>query len=77
MWVHKNMHNPAKVKMDTNCDLIWVTSLDWEVLDQAAKESSIIRNPLTNTRPAIIHVVGLKTYEDVYERAYQSITRSS
>jgi hypothetical protein len=75
IWVYENMVNPAKVKLDTDCELVWVTSHDWEVLDQAVKDSNIIRNPITNTRPSMIHVVGMKTYSEVYDRAYKSIMK--
>lgn len=73
IWVHNNLHNPSKVKMDTNCELMWVTAGDWEVVDESAKQSSIIRNPNTNTRPSMIHVVGLQSYEAVYDRTHKSI----
>ena len=76
MWVHQNMNNPAKVKLDTNCEISWVASMDWETLDEAAKKGPAIYNPNTGTRPSIIHVVGLQTYEPVYDCVYQSIVKS-
>lgn len=78
IWAYHNKHDSAKVRLDTNCDLIWVTSDEWDVLDSVIRFKEPIVNPTTNTTPSIIHVpcIGNGKFNGIYESAYQNVMTS-
>lgn len=78
IWAYQNNHDSSRVRLDTNCDLIWVTSEEWDVLDSSIKFRQPIVNPTTNTVPAIIHVpcIGNSKFNGIYESAFQSVISS-
>jgi len=55
IWVYNNLNKPEIVQLDVNCNLIWVTSGDQDALYNI--ENDII-NPITKTKPFIIHSPG-------------------
>jgi hypothetical protein len=78
IWVYNNLDKPEIIQLDTNCDLIWVTSKDHESLKYNQLNGSKLVNPTTNTSPFIIHSPGLGN-EYVYEcfkSAYDKILLS-
>ncbi|MEE9372262.1 MAG: DUF1796 family putative cysteine peptidase [Saprospiraceae bacterium] len=58
IWAHENLHDENIVQLDTGCDIFWVTTYDWSVLENIANHDNIIFNPNTKSRPGIIHNVG-------------------
>jgi hypothetical protein len=74
VWVYNNFEDNKKVQLDTNCDVFWVTSKDWDVLKNIDIEENI-SNPLTNSKPFVIHNTGNgdpNLYES-YKNAYNKI----
>jgi hypothetical protein len=71
IWVYNNFKNTQKVQLDTNCDVFWVTSKDWDVIKNLSED---IINPFTNTEPFIIHNTGngdpnlYESYKKVYNK---------
>jgi hypothetical protein len=74
-WLYNKLNQPEKVQLDTNCDIFWVTSGDWNKLKEIAEIESPIKNPFTNTRPFIIHNTGNtdNSLRQSYESAYKTI----
>jgi hypothetical protein len=72
IWVYNNFEDKQKVQLDINCDVFWVTSGDWSILNDISKNKNII-NPFTNTKPFIIHNTGngdpnlYKSYKHAYK----------
>jgi hypothetical protein len=75
VWLYNNLDNYKLVQLDTNCDVFWITSNDWHILKEVANQKNTIINPLTNTRPFIIHNTGNSdnTIYQSYESAYKTI----
>jgi hypothetical protein len=74
VWVYNNFEDNKKVQLDTNCDVFWVTSKDWDVLKNIDIEENI-SNPSTNSKPFVIHNTGNgdpNLYES-YKNAYNKI----
>ena len=74
IWVYNNFEDNTKVQLDTNCDVFWVTSGDWDVLKNIDIEENI-SNPSTNSKPFVIHNTGNgdpNLYES-YKNAYNKI----
>jgi hypothetical protein len=74
VWVYNNFEDNKKVQLDTNCDVFWVTSKDWDVLKNINIEENI-SNPSTNSKPFVIHNTGNgdpNLYES-YKNAYNKI----
>jgi hypothetical protein len=73
IWVYNNFEDKQKVQLDTNCDVFWVTSKDWDIIKDVAESGDII-NPLTNTKSFIIHNTGngdpnlYMSYKKTYDR---------
>jgi hypothetical protein len=59
IWVYNNLDKPEVVQLDTNCDLIWVTSGDIENLKYNQLNDNKLVNPITKTSPFIIHTPGM------------------
>lgn len=63
-WVHKYLipteppGGIANVRLDTNCDIFWVTTGDDDSFDRVSMEKGRYRNPKTQTKPQILHIVG-------------------
>ena len=76
VWAYNNFENKEKVQLDTNCEIFWVTSGDWDLIKNIAENKDII-NPLTNSKPFIIHNTGNgdpNLYES-YKSAYKNIIK--
>lgn len=78
IWVYKNLDNRSLVKLDSNCDIFWVTTSDWEqIIDNNFPKNRVIVNPNTKTRPCIIHYTGkgdnvlVKGYNKLYKLILQ------
>ncbi len=52
-YIYENFETPSFVRLDTSCELFWVTTLDTKVFRQ-----SPFFNPYTKTRPVILHMIG-------------------
>jgi hypothetical protein len=52
-YVHDHFDDTAHVRLDTQCQLFWVTSDDTQVFSE-----SPFHNPYTQTSPLILHVIG-------------------
>lgn len=74
-WLHGILNQPTKVQLDTNCDVFWVTSGDWNKLKEIAETDDVIKNPFTDTRPFVIHNTGNAdaNLRQSYEAAYKNI----
>ncbi len=74
IWVYNNFENKTKVQLDTECEIFWVTSKDWDFLRNNQQNKREILNPYTNTRPFVIHNTGNgdsnlhKSYEITYNK---------
>ena len=76
VWAYNNFENKEKVQLDTNCEIFWVTSGDWDLIKNVAENKDII-NPLTNSKSFIIHNTGNgdpNLYES-YKSAYKNIIK--
>ena len=59
IWVSERINNKNLIKLDTNCDIFWVTTDDYEILRNESKlKNKMIKNKNTNTKPCILHVIG-------------------
>jgi len=68
-FIFETFETPSFIRLDTGCELFWVTTLDTEAL-----RNSPFRNPYTDTSPLILHVVGGgREYAHVYREVGQSI----
>jgi len=73
IWVYNNFENKKKVQLDTNCEVFWVTSKDWDIIKNINRNEDLI-NPFTNTKPFIIHNTGngdpnlYKSYKIAYNK---------
>lgn len=74
-WLYNNLNKPELVQLDTNCEIFWVTSGDWNKLKEIAENNNIIINPYTNTIPFIIHNTGNADFNlrQSYEKSYKNI----
>ncbi|MFT7378129.1 MAG: hypothetical protein ACI88Z_001965 [Sphingobacteriales bacterium] len=79
IWVHNNLHNPGKVKLDLESAVFWVTTQDWYVLKEVAENSKTIINPNTNQKPVIIHNVGNqeKSFRAIYDLVFENVMRNN
>ncbi len=78
IWVYRNILNKEKVQLDTNCEVFWVTSADWETLSKVVDVDEEIINPFTKTTPFVIHNTGngdTNLYKS-YQKAYNKIKLS-
>ncbi len=75
MWVHRKIDQPRLVKLDTACDVFWVTTLDWERILESG-DSECVRNSETRTDPLIIHGTGGNHEGSHMERAFRLQFRS-
>ena len=76
VWIHKHLipnqpiNEQALIKLDTNCDIFWVTTEDsnnyLKNLDNY-KSSRRFYNQITNTYPLILHLVGGPTRDRLEE----------
>jgi len=68
-FVFDTFDTPSFVRLDTSCELFWVTTRDAEALRE-----SPFRNPVTDTRPLILHVIGGgREHAQLYREIGQSI----
>jgi hypothetical protein len=74
-WLYDKLDQPEKVQLDTNCDVFWVASGDWNKLKEIAESKNPIKNPFTDTRPFVIHNTGNadNSLRQSYEIAYKNI----
>jgi len=64
-FVFDTFDTPSFVRLDTSCELFWVTTRDAEALRE-----SPFRNPFTDTRPLILHVIGGgREHAQLYEKS--------
>ena len=75
IWAHKNLDNRELVRIDSLCDIFWVTTQDWLILKNTAQQSGSIFHPDTGTKPLIIHNVGNgdKILNKTFQACYQNI----
>lgn len=77
-WVHENINHDYNVKLDTDCDVFWVTSKEWNVLGEVSSNTTNkqIINPRTTTQPFVIHNAGNgePTHFASYKKAHSTIT---
>lgn len=75
IWLYDNLDKPSLVQLDTNCEIFWVTSGDWDKLKEITENGNIISNPFTCTKPFIIHNTGNadSNLRQPYEAAYKTI----
>ena len=76
IWAHQNLFQPKLVKLDTESEVFWVTTEDWDmILD--SEQSTTVRNPSTGTAPSIIHGIGGRAKgtrtEDAFRHLYCAI----
>lgn len=73
VWVYTNFQNKKKVQLDSNCEVFWVTSKDWNIVKNLDGKEVI--NPFTKTKPFIIHNPGNgdPTLYESYEKVYNKI----
>ena len=81
VWVHDNlvpnqsMSERALVRLDTNCNIFWVTSYDNEnYLKALESKGNIFHNSKTNTNPIIMHLVGGVTRKRIKEGIKKILT---
>lgn len=79
IWVSERLNQPTLVKLDSNCDIFWVTTGDWFRLKEIAQTRKIISNPFTNTIPIIIHCVGIgdAQHKACYDAVYHNIIETT
>lgn len=64
IWVSKHFNSHRLVKLDTSCEVFWVTSSD---IDNLTNQNSYkIKNNLTNTYPSVIHCAGINWSNDIH-----------
>jgi hypothetical protein len=75
IWAHKNLENKELVRIDSSCEVFWVTTEDWYFLKQIAQQSGTIFHPNTGSKPLIIHNVGNgdKILNKTFQACYQNI----
>lgn len=80
IWAHRNLKRTAKMKLDCNCEVFWVTTRDWEQI-LSERGFARIRNSVTNTTPVIVHGIGGRDpgtkMEKAFRRHYDAIIASS
>jgi hypothetical protein len=74
IWVYLNLSQPEKVKLDTETDIFWVTTNDWNALKKVSLEKDVIFNPHTLRKPSIIHNVG--NGHPIHQEIYQNASRN-
>lgn len=76
-WIHDHLWDREIIRLDTNCDIFWVTSKDWTTLKNISNNKSIIYNPTTYAIPCVIHNVGNghPIHRESYEEAYVNIIK--
>lgn len=77
IWVYQNLHRPAVVQLDQNCEIFWVTTHDWPTLKEVAEKQKYLFNPNTKQKPIIIHSVGNNhpPHRAAYDAAYEHLLR--
>lgn len=78
IWASYNISNPSIVRLDSNCDIVWVASEDRHTLGEVLDLGGEIVNPVTHARPSIMHItcLGLPIVEQIYDRCYNKIMSS-
>lgn len=77
IWVYENMEDPSTVVLDTNCEMFWVTTDEWDILKEVAEKEETIFNPHTGTVPYVIHNLcnlygaGLEAHEAAFKNIQQ------
>jgi hypothetical protein len=80
IWTYLHLNQPELVQLDTNSEIFWVTTHDWNLLQKTAQTKKEIINPNTNNKPVIIHNAGnnqpslRKAYDAAFERITNTIT---
>ena len=78
IWVGKYIKDKSKVRLDTNCEIFWVTTHDNDLFEKQLKNVKIT-NPNTKTNPLMYHIVGATREKDViklYQNIYDKIMNS-
>ena len=72
-WVHKYLEDSSFVKLDTGCEIFWVTTGDDENYFKALESKGKFYNSITKTYPLIFHLVGppRKRIDEGLERAIE------
>lgn len=79
VWVYNNLENTELVQLDSDADIFWVTSGEWDDIYNyySQKDKKPLINIFNNKKPSIIHVTGLQSYEKTYDLLYQNIINSN
>ncbi len=79
IWASLYLHQPHIMQLDTTCSIFWVTTHDWSLLEQSAKQDAKITNPNTASHPVIIHCVGnnFPPHRRAYNTAFRQITQQA
>jgi len=78
MWLGERIKDRELCRLDSKCDIFWVTSDDSESFHSKVDSNGKIDNPATGTVPIVFHVVGATAPDprsDYYQKAYEKIMR--
>ena len=77
IWVSDRLNKRNIIKLDTKCDVFWVTTDDYEIFrEQSISKNKNIQNIYSKTNPKILHVIGANAMDyrsNDYDNAYQKI----
>lgn len=78
IWVYNNLENSELVQLDSDADIFWVTSAEWNDVEKYYNkaETQKVINIFNNKKPSIIHVTSLAGNEKAYDFLYKNIMNS-
>ena len=78
LWLGEKIKNTQLCKLDTKCNIFWVTSDDKDHFHSNIDSNEKINNKVTKTEPIVLHVVGATAIDDrsnYYQKAYEKIMK--